>query len=210
MSYLEWSADKLTKQIRFGLARGLTRVAKAAATDVQDDLSSVFDRPTPFTLRAVASSWATPDTLTSTVFIRPDQLDYLSVQITGGERTPEPGSPVNVPGAANLNAYGNLPRRAIKRYIAQKTTFVADGKGRTAHLKPGIYRRAKSGKRRRGGKGTLGAVTNTGSLSLLVGFKPVARYGARFGFVKLVERSVNRNLNREINASIDQALMSAR
>ena len=212
MSRLEWNEDKLERQIRFGVARGLTNVAKRAVEDVTAELPSVFDRPTPFTMRAIGSSWATKETLVSTVFVKREQLEYLGLEIEGGERRPEPGKPVNVPGQqASLNAYGNLPRRAIKRYIGQKNTFVADGKGKEAHLKPGVYRRSKAGARKAGGRGTKGSLNaSTSSLTLLVGFKPEAVYAPRFDFVGIVERSVARNLERELDAAVGQALATAR
>lgn len=221
---LRWYGDRVAKQVAFGTARGLTQVAKAAAFQVTRELPEVFDRPTPYTMRSIGMEPATRENQVAKVFVRPDQLAYLEREIMGGERTPKPGSPVNVPVDAKLNQYGNIPRKGIKRYLAQKDTFSADGTGKTYHLKPGIYRRAERGERRNGGKGTKGPLTQGGSgkrvggsaakgatsLDLLVAFKPRATYSKRFGFVKMTEDAVRPMLSKTVQASIDQALATAR
>ena len=105
--------DKLLSNVSFGIARGLTQVAKTSAQSVTAALPVEFDRPNPFTMQSIAFTPATKDTLVSTVFVKDAQARYLDLEETGGTRTPMPGSPINIPVDLKTNAFGNIPRGKI-------------------------------------------------------------------------------------------------
>lgn len=179
----------LDRQSRFAMAVTLTDVAKEAQRIETARLPQVFDRPNPFTARAIDFAPASMARLESAVFVRDGQAEYLALHEDGGVRTPQPGKPVNVPVKVRLNQYGNIPKRfwnqvaqlAIRRpYMGAQTfsvrtrklvtsygggMFVATaGNPRTKHLPPGIYERPKVGRRRkkRDGTGTKGKLERAG------------------------------------------------
>lgn len=178
---------RLGRQVQFATAVALTATAKAAQAKVTEELPRRFDRPNPFTMRAIGITPAKRDALVATVFVKPDQAKYLGIQEKGGTRKPEPGRPINLPVKLRTDSYGNIPRRfwsqidqlrARKAYVGSQTystktkrlvssygggIFIANGKDpRTKHLPPGIYERPMVGRQRAGGLGTKGKLQRAG------------------------------------------------
>lgn len=190
------SMSRAEKNVRFGVARGLTQIAKQAAKLVNDSMEQRFDRPTPFTKRSAAFTPATRERLRSEVFIKDIQAGYLLLEETGGTRRGLAGSPINLPVNQRTNVYGNIPRRAIARERAKPTRFVATrGDPKTAHLAPGIYRRYK----RRGR-----------APKLLIAFERIARYRPRLRFQDTVRRFVMQQGPAIVAQSLANALRTAR
>jgi hypothetical protein len=187
------------KQVRFGLARGLTQVAKDASAAVKQSMPTRLDRPTPFTLAGPAIQPATRDNLQSMVLIKDVQAAYLLLEETGGERSPQRGSPINIPVDQRTNAYGNIPRGTIARLRQRSDVFVSSGAGRAAKLPPGIYQRAKATKR--------GAAKGP---KLLIAFERAARYQPRLNFRATVVDLVSRTGLDTIAKSIASAFDTAR
>jgi hypothetical protein len=218
------SLQRAEKNILFGFARGLTQTARKAAEDVTRELPQRFDRPTPFTLRAIATTPATRDRLVATVFVKQAQAEYLEIEETGGTRTERPGRRIFPAVNLKTNAYGNLARGRVKKEKAKPTSFVSTGEGRTAHLPPGVYQRPAKGTRRDGSTGTKGPLRRGGrgrkiggtgakgatTLKLLVAFKKKATYRPRFRFRETVIRSAATHLPRIVGASIEQAIATSR
>lgn len=208
--------DKLLSNVAFGIARGLTQVAKLSADTVTAGLQTTFDRPNPFTMQSVALTPATKDSLVATVFVKDAQAKYLELEETGGTRSPQPGSPINLPVDLATNAYGNIPRGKIANLKARKDVFVANGKGRSVHLPPGIYQRAEVGKRRDGSRGTKGALQSIAglrtatSLRLLVAFDRHADYAPRFNFEATITDMVQSRASAILEQSINDAIRSMR
>jgi hypothetical protein len=206
---------RVDKNLRFGIARGLTETARFASTKLQQQLPQIFDRPTPFTQRAIGFQSATKANLEARVFVRDRQAQYLEMQERGGARLPKPGSPINVAVGQRLNQYGNISRGAIARVRAKPNVFVSKGRGRTAHLAPGIYERlsARSKKglgSRRGRKVTTGRGKQKTRLNLLVAFERQAKYQPRFRFVERVSKIARANVKAHISASIADAMRTMR
>ena len=174
------------RQIAFAAALALTKTAQQAQRDVTAELPKVFDRPTPFTMRAIAMERANKQTLTARVYIRPIQAEYLRREIAGGTALPKKRALV-IPFHAELNQYGGLPRTAVKRLLRRKDTFSGTVRGVS-----GIWQRT--------GK----------TVRLLVAYEGKAEYKPRFPFAALVMRSVERNLPREMHAAIRRAVATAR
>jgi hypothetical protein len=198
---------KIEKQVRFATARALTLTARAAQQDVTAHLGDIFDRPNPFTQRAVAFLPATRETLVSWVIVKDQQAQYLAIQETGGVRQPRPGAPVIVPVNIRRNVYGNIARGAIGRARAKPNTFFVgrDETPRTAHLAPGLYQRFNRPKGRRKGRPRLARPPK-----LLAALHEQAQYRPRFNFRSRVLRVVRDQFGTIFAASLRVALASAR
>ena len=193
--------DKVQKNLTFGIANGLTKTAQFAAQKMQQQLPTIFNRPTPFTQRAIGFSPASKSKLEARVFVRDIQAAYLMRQEQGGLRTPQPGSPINIAVGQRLNQFGNISRGAIARQRAKPTVFASKCTGKTKHLPPGLYERpSKSAGKRRKAKG----------LKLLVAFERKANYQPRFRFVERVSKVAKASVKANIAASIAEAMQTMR
>lgn len=204
--------DLAKRQLPFATARALTTTAQLAAGNVTRQLPSIFDRPTPFTQRAIGMERATKSSLQARVFVKDIQAGYLRLQQTGGTRKPAKRALV-LPVDMKLNSYGNMPKGAFQRLKAKPNTFVGTVKG-----VGGLWQRPPRGKRRNsfygGGHGTKGKLRSgegfrTG-LTLLARFEPEASYKPRFGFDAKVERVVRAAIGPAFRAELAQAIATAR
>ena len=181
------------RQLPFALARGLTAVAREGKEAVDARIPQAFDRPTPFTRRAVGVVAARKQSLAAEIYIKPIQARYLGLQETGGVRRPRSGGrALLLPAGARVNIYGNLPRRAVARLFARPDVF----SGRVGGV-AGIWQRPSRSRRRSGPR-------------LLVAYESEARYRPRFGFGETVGTVVDRSLTRQIWTAFDAALATAR
>lgn len=218
--------ENIGRQAPYALAIGLTAIAQDAQRAVQQKMPTTFDRPTPFTRAAIGILPATTALPVAQVFVKDMQAGYLGIEETGGTRLPRPGAPVIVPADIGVNAYGNIPRGALRRLKTRTDVFVATGKTpQTQHLPPGIYQRAATGERRDGSRGVKGALRlgaagrNAGgaafkgqltSLKLLTAFETHAAYKPLFGFVETVRETVSRVAGSRLGEAIVKALATAR
>ncbi len=127
-------SDVAKTQLPFAIARALTDTAKDVQRLLTAALPRQLDRPTPFTMRAFAVTPATKKTLTSKVYIKPDQWKYLKLQVEGGVRKPSKRALI-LPKSLKLNQYGNMPRAAVKRLLAYKKRFPFNQIGQRAATK---------------------------------------------------------------------------
>jgi hypothetical protein len=150
--YFERFALDASGQAAFATAVALTRTAKAGKDEVERQMSSVLDRPNPYTMRAFRLYPATKTNLVATVEFRPtfstgsDPRDYLAPIVYGGGRKLKaferalrgklgasgqgliPEGYVAVPGAAaKLDAHGNLARGQIVQMLAYFQAFGEQG-----------------------------------------------------------------------------------
>jgi hypothetical protein len=209
------SMDRLLNSVAFGIARGLTQVAKLSATTVTAALPADFDRPNPFTMQGISFTPATRDSLIATVFVKDAQAAYLELEETGGSRTPQPGSPINIPVDLKTNAYGNIPRGRIAALKASGRTFIANGKGKNPKLPPGLYARPKYQKTGysvgRPAKGqTRPKVHVAMKDDLLVAFDKRAAYKPRLGFEASVTSTVSSQGSAIIERSVADAIATTR
>lgn len=187
----------LTKsQVPFATALALNDTAADGKLAAEDAMRDELDRPTPFTQRGLYQGRASKDRLQAVVGFRAIQGGYMRKQIEGGVREPE-GRALLIPKAIRLNQYGNMARRAVAQAMGRGTTFVASrGKGKTGHLRPGIYRRDG----RKGAK----------KLSLMVAFADRARYGKRFDFRGAVLERARQVYRAHFARRLNEALRTAR
>ena len=178
--------DVSRQQLPFAAARALTTVAKTAQREATDELPSAFDRPTPFTRRAVGVTSATKATLEAVVFVRPIQAQYLGLAETGGTQEPKKAALVT-PVAQRLNQYGNIPNRALARAKARKNVFVGQVRG-----VGGFWQRTKDG------------------LKLLARFDASRKVAKNAWFIPAVTRVVERDFGRALREALADALRTAR
>lgn len=157
-------------QMPFATAMALTRTAKAAKEEIERQLPSLVDRPTPFTMRGFRLYPATKQKLVAQVDFRPasgkggSARDYLSPLVYGGERKLKafekslqaagllPSGYAALPGsAARIDAYGNMSQGQIVQILAYFKAFGAQGhKSNTTDKKRAAMAR---GSKSSGGRG---------------------------------------------------------
>jgi len=125
-------------QMPFALALALTRTGQDVRAAEKAEITSVFDRPTRYTLNSLFLQPATKQKLEARVWVkdteRPDH--YLLPQINGGNRPLKRfeqllvqrglmrSSERAVPGsAAKLDGYGNMGRGQIVKILSQLQAF---------------------------------------------------------------------------------------
>lgn len=185
--------DLARRQLPFATARALTSTAQLAAGAVTRQLPTIFDKPTPFTQRAIGMERATRGSLQARVFVKDVQAGYLRLQQTGGVRKPAKKALV-LPVAMKLNSYGNMPKGAFQRAKARPNTFVGKMGG-----VGGLWQRPAKSK----------SSKNQG-LTLLAAFEPAANYKPRFDFDGRVARVVQAAIGPAFRAELAQAIATAR
>ncbi len=170
------------KVAKFGTVVGLTRTAKGASEQVKHEIARRFGRPTPFTRRApkfTPAKKAKPVARVGFRSLGEGRKHYLAIQETGGTVKPKREAIV-IPTEKRRNRYGNLPRGAVRRMLANKTEFFSGVPFKGA--RPGIYQRM-GGKRSR-------------KLRLAVAYEDEATYRPHFGFRESVTKYVRVNVGR--------------
>ena len=124
------------KQIPYIEARTMTNLAKQVQAAEKAGLSSVFDKPTPFTLRGVGITPATKGLPVATVFLKDKQAQYLAPYEFGGSTFLGTRVGVPVPVGIRTNQYGNLTRNKLAQLAANPKVF----KGRV-HGVSGFWQR---------------------------------------------------------------------
>lgn len=164
-------ADSPT-QVAFATAMALTKTAKDAEKAEQQEMRRVFDRPVPYTLRALRVVPATKDRLEASLFVKGYQDDfrgvppdnYLFPQVFGGERRmkaferalqrvgvlPEGWRAIPASGA-RLDAFGNMSAGHINQILAWFQAF--GEQGYSSNLKAAGYKRLQRGNARKGVRG---------------------------------------------------------
>lgn len=134
------------EQMPYATAVALTRTAKAAKEEIERQLPSLIDRPTPYTMRGFRLYPATKRKLLAEVDFRPafgkgtSARDYLSPLVYGGERKLKaferslkqagllPSGYAALPGAAaKIDGYGNMAPGQIVQILSYFKAFGEQG-----------------------------------------------------------------------------------
>lgn len=200
--------DAANRQLPFATSRALTAVARKGAEAERASISRDLDRPTPFTLRGVATKGASKRDLEAAVFLKPIQAEYLAPSIEGGPQLLGTKRGILDPVNAQLNRYGNLPRNLIARLKARRDVFIGavDGVHGVWQRLPPPTRRERIGRY----KGLPPRDYRPGRLKLLVRFAAPAQLPERYPFGAATVAVVNRDLAGELRRALDQALATAR
>lgn len=201
--------DMHQRQLPFAGAKGLTDTARQVQAAETRHISEAFDRPTPFTRRAVGYTPANKQNLTTTIFVRDAQAKYLIPQAVGGRRDFKPfeekfalsESPkVALPArAAKLNAYGNISKAQILR-IARDV----NSSGNAKRFFKGVPRGAKHP------DGIYARVNNNTRIEPVMVFATEAVYEKRFEFSEIARLTIDQRLVPNLKAAWEYALASAR
>ncbi len=180
------------EQMPFATALALTETARDIETNVNKRIGRAFDRPTPFTKRAVYVQRATKAQLVATMGIKDKQAEYLGIQETGGERLPERRALV-LPSQARVNQYGNIPRKAVARALSRPDTF----SGKVGGV-AGVWQRTKAGR-----KGKRSA-------KRLYAYEAKARYQPRFGFLDTAAKTAEARFPTQFWRALARAISTAK
>lgn len=203
-------AKQWTRNAEKATAVALTRTAWDLQRALTDEMRSVFDRPTPFTLRAFRVEMAKASDLEATVWAAPQQAKYLFWEAEGGERSTKPferkmhlfGGQVALPGAgAKLNQYGNMSRQFIQSVTNDTNTsgsakrfFVGTPKG---WLNDGTF------------EGVWARVDDNHRLVRLMSFAEEADYKKRFDVSAIGKSTVDRVFESQLLKAMKQFGMEA-
>jgi len=174
------------KQLPFATAKALTDTAKDVQAAETKALPEVFDRPTPFTMRAFAIRAARKNNLTATIYVRPIQAGYLRLEIEGGTLQPKKRALV-LPTDLPTNQYGSIPKGAVRRLLARPDVFSGKVRGVA-----GIWQRTPRG------------------LLLLISYAPRATYRKLFPFYEIGERVAKQRIEPNFRKAWAQAVATAR
>lgn len=162
-------SDAQRDQLPFATAKALTQTAKDVQARLTREMSSVFDRPTPYTINSLRTKPATKSNLSAYVWFKDDAgkgtpaTKYLLPEVIGGDRHLKrferalnrlyilPAGMMIVPGAGcPLDAYGNISRGEIVKVMAYFQAFGEQGyRANTTALK---RQKMKSGTKNRHGE----------------------------------------------------------
>ncbi|NML62258.1 hypothetical protein HHL21_14470 [Massilia sp. RP-1-19] len=197
------------QQAPFAMAKAMTKTMRQAKVALDAHIPEAFDRPTPFTQRAVAFSGATKRDLTASVFVKDIQAKYLRTEAEGGprqfksfeEKFAEGGQTrVALPGrGAPLNQYGNLTKAKIKQIARDVNTSgkakrFFSGKPKGQDLPAGIYTRTNNNK----------------SITPLLVFATAAVYEKRFKFSEIGTATITAQFEANMVQAWAEAVRTAR
>lgn len=214
---LERTLDSFAyQQMPFATARALTAIARHVQAAEQQNEIDVLDRPTPFTLKAIRVVGATKTSQEAVVYMMDTAAEYLLPYEFGGlNKLNSRALLLPVAAAANLNAFGNLPRNLLTQFKSRSDVFVGPVQTAKGAIS-GIWQRVTE----EGGHATVqrGAKTvrtrkglNTGSrLKLLVRFTDAHDVRQNLDWFGVAQATVDRTFNREMGRALAQAIASAR
>lgn len=211
------------------LADALNHTAYQARKALSVEMASVFDRPTPWTLRSikvfeaklnrpVAALWI--DDYRASKDVAPDR--WLKAEVFGGAREDKgiekllrargilpPGRFV-VPGAgARLDKYGNLSQGQIAQIksglmIADRSGYTGNASNSRRSLKKG---NANAFFVMRRGKTPIGIAERRGAgMAVVLAFVRQPQYRSRLPFHDIVARVADEQLATNVNLAITKAL----
>jgi hypothetical protein len=215
-------------QMPFAIARALTDAAQEARDRINAEMPKVFDRPVPFTQRAVGIRPATKNHLTASVFVYDKQSGYLLLEETGGIRTPgmagRPGRAIAIAAKGQRrDRFGGLPAGTAKR-LQQKWLQLQAARRQAEEARAG----APAGQRRGVGPAERGVVYIRGSarqahgkpggffvlkdkkLARLITFAGEAHYQPRFNFRARVLARAAEVFRKQFPIRFAEALKSRR
>ena len=211
------------KQVPFATALALTRTAQATRDRLTKEIPRVFENPTPFTRRSVASSRATKTSMTAAVFLKDKATrgtpagKYLLPQIHGGQRRQKGAERAlrsmgligakdyAVPGpAAKLNQYGNMTKAQVKRML---TALRSGGRVTTSR-----GRQSKESYFFANIRGTRAVWVRKGKTirPFVIIVDKTPRYSRRFDFFGIAQRTAAKRFRFEFGRAMQHALETAR
>lgn len=209
--------DFAAKQFPFAIAQSLTRLAQNVQLAETKALPTVFDRPTPFTMRAFGITAARKDSPQAEIFAKARQAHYLEPSEDQGLQVLGNGRKIRTPVDIGLNQYGDIPKGKIASLIppgklstpGPRGFFIGTVKGIS-----GLWQRPDYGNRRAGGRGTKGAHSKTlpfrTTLKLLIAFTRPVEVKSHLGFQDRARALVRRTFETVFHEELRKALETAK
>lgn len=229
--------EKQQKQVRFATAVALTRTAQIAKREVEGEMRTKFDRPTPYTLRSVfiKPASAKSPVLEASAFIKDRAIgggqqlstaELLQHQFAGGKRAEKRSEwrfiqaglmslgEFLVPGkGAKLDRYGNMSRGQLQQIMSQVRVGV-DPYAYASKSRRSLRNQAKAGKYFWSygdhlPRGVWLRVGLRGVLPVLLVVK-TPKYTKRIDLEKIRQKVMTRDFPRELEKALDYAFRTAR
>lgn len=188
------------KQVRFGLAKSVTRIAKTVQQAQIEEIPKILDRPKPFTLNAIRVRAANKQNLTAIIFMMDKTAWYLEPYEFGGKTKLNKGAKSQVlPVKQKLDQYGNIPRMTIGRLSKRKDIFIGEIKTKKGTIK-GVFQTPTT-------KGRKTKTSNTtGKLKILMRFVDPHQATQKINYMArsktIIERDFERIFDEEMAAII--------
>lgn len=196
------------QQIPYATALALTALAKKVQAEETKALSQVFDRPTPFTLKAIGTKAARKSNLVASVYVKDIAASYLAPYEFGGMHKQNGRATLN-PKAVQTNQYGNLPKNLIARLKGRSDVFIGAIKTKNGGVVNGVWQRPLATAPLAGRKGLRGS-NRTDHLKLLIRFTDAQPVKQHLSYRARAQRVVNANFNAEFNAAMAIAMATAK
>ena len=224
-------SDVERNQIPFAAALALTETARLAEAEIQSEMRTIFDRPTPYTLSSLRLIPATKQRLEARVWIK-DEADgaapatrWLTPEVYGGPRNDKrsetllkargilPEGRFVVPGAGmKLDRYGNISRGQMQK-ILSGLGAQGDRYQNSTDSRRSVGNRSRYFVLRRGSQ-AIGIAERTGSrrseIQVLLAFVSRPGYSKALDFYGIGERVVEQNLAERFEAAFARATASRR
>lgn len=197
-----------TKQIPFSASKALNDTMFDVYRAEGKALGKFIDRPRPFTTKAYRVIKANKRKLVAYLKTKQIQEGYLQWAVYGGQRAPKKTANV-VPVEQRLNQYGNMPRGAVKKMLADKQRYFS-GVPRGQDI-AGIWRSSNkyTPKVKRKGKTTPNK-PRYAKLRLMVAYEGAVDYDKRLPFYEIANATVRRVFRRRIMIANAYAMKTAR
>ena len=221
-------AREAGNQMPFATAKALTLSAKAGKEEIERQMPSLIDRPTPFTLRGLKLQPATKQRLEAKVEFRPGARDWLAPIVFGHPRKVKafersiqgtgliPSGHYAVPGAAaKLDAFGNMSAAQIRKVVSSIKGWSGPskqaGKRRVATGRGQTYFAGRPG----GGKLPLGIWEKTtfahgSAIRPVIIFVSQTTYRKQLDVPGIARRVVLQRFPEELRQAVDFALATRR
>ncbi len=231
---IEKELANLSKQVRYGAARGLTKTATDIRDQVREDMRRTFDRPRDWTTNSMYVEKATRDNLTAVVGVkdrskmstRVTPTHTLQSQVFGHDRAQKrferaltalgylpPGWVVvpsrSVPRDTDGNLSGDFLRNVLRQLPKAGPVMPKKAVAR-ARRTGGVYFVQPVGRGRGLSPGIYFREMAMRQATPIVLFKSRASYYTRLDFHQIGERVANERLQPNIIAAIEEALATAR
>lgn len=219
------------RQIPFATAVALTETAKLIKSAVEDDMRSVFDRPTPYTMNALRLVPATKQKLEARVWIKGEAdgaapaTRWLTPEVYGGPRNNKrsesllrargilPEGKFVVPGKGmKLDSYGNIGRGQLQKILSG---LGAQGD----RLQNSTDSRRSAGNRSRyfvmrRGRAAIGIAERTGTkrddVQMVLAFVGTPAYARALDFFEIGGRVADEQLSIQFERAFERALSTRR
>ncbi|SDH05679.1 MULTISPECIES: hypothetical protein [unclassified Duganella] len=206
------------KQLPFASARALTAIGRRVQEGEQGGMRSLFDKPTPFTVKSVGVKAARKNDLVATVYVRDIAASYLEpYEFGGNHKLIGAGRTwLNPKNGMQLNQYGNLSRSKLSQLRGRPDVFIGKVKTKGGQVIDGVWQRPhiRDNQKLRGMSrrhGLVDAKSNTsGRLKLLIRFGDPIAVTQKLNYRSRAKTIIAANVEREFWQALEDAMRNGR